>query len=423
MSPPHRLAQSGAALVPQQPTGPVARGVNGAASPGHLLELIRGQPGWTRQQLLAATGMSRTTLFERLDQLFRAGLIYESGSTSARTTGGRGVETAAAGGSGLGRPARLLRFDDRNRVALTLDLGQTHGRIAIADTSGRTLRMATLRLDISRPPDKLMPELLELAESLLNVDPSVELIGVGMGIPSPVDVDTRRLGPSTTMPGWERYPIEESIRSRWDVPVLIENDARAFALGEASAGGEDGILLAVKYASGIGAGIVVGGEVIGGADGAAGDIGHIGITDEGPLCRCGRHGCLAAWASGRVLLDQLADQGVQTLEDVAQQAHARNPLVLAALREGAGRLGRVLAAIVATVNPNTLVLGGTIGQLPIVAEEVERRVRRDAVERATQKLRVLPARAGDDSATVGLTLMLVRHVFSADAVDAALGSG
>ncbi|MFI6600014.1 ROK family protein [Nonomuraea sp. NPDC050536] len=380
---------------PDSPTGP--------ASPGHLLELIRGRPGWTRQQLLAATGMSRTTLFERLDQLFRAGLVYESGAT----------------GTAVGRPAQRLRFDDRNRVALVFDLGQAHGRIAIADLFGRTLRMETLRLDISRPPSQLLPRLLGRADKLLRVDEDAQVVGVGMGIPGPVDVATGRLGASTTMPGWEGYAIEEAIRSRWDVPLLIENDARAFALGEASAGGERGVLLAVKYSTGIGAGIVVDDRVIGGADGAAGDIGHIRVADDGPMCRCGRRGCLAAWASGRALLEQLAGHGMHTLEDIVHSAH--DPEVVTALRTAAARLGRVLAALVASVNPSTLVLGGILGQLPIVADEVERRVRADAVERATQRLRVVPARAGDDSATLGLTLMVVRHVYSAAAVDAALG--
>lgn len=94
--------------------------------------------------------------------------------------------------------------------------------------------------------------------------------------------------------------------------------------------------------------------------------------------------------------------------------------MLAAVREGAARLGRVLAAIVATVNPHTLVLGGTIGQLPVVADEVERWVREVAVERATRKLRVISSRFGEDSATIGLTVMVVRHVFSVQAVDARL---
>lgn len=376
----------------------------GAASPGHLLELIRTRPGWTRQQLLAATGMSRTTLFERLEQLFRAGLVYESGAT----------------GAAVGRPAQLLRFDDRHRVALILDLGQTHGRIAVSDMSGRTLRMATLRLDISRPPAKLLPQLLDTADNLLRVDQAAELVGVGMGIPGPVEVTTGRLGTSTTMPGWAEYPIEATIRKRWDVPLLIENDARAFTLGEAAGTADPGILLGIKYASGIGAGVAVRGEIIGGADGAAGDIGHIRITDDGPRCRCGRRGCLAAWASGWSLLERLAGQGLHDLEDVAQRAHAGDAAVLAAVREGAARLGRVLAAIVATVNPNTVVLGGTIGQLPVVADEVERWVREDAVERATRKLRVISSRFGEDSATIGLTVMVVRHVFSVQAIDARL---
>jgi predicted NBD/HSP70 family sugar kinase len=241
-----------------------------------------------------------------------------------------------------------------------------------------------------------------------------------MGIPGPVDVTTGRLGTSTTMPGWAEYPIEATVRARWDVPLLIENDARAFTLGEAAATAEPGILLGIKYASGIGAGIAVGGDVIGGADGAAGDIGHIRITDDGPQCRCGRRGCLAAWASGRSLLDRLAGQGLHDLEAVAQRAHAGDPVVLAAVREGAARLGRVLAAIVATVNPNTVVLGGTIGQLPVVAEEVERSVGEETVERAIRKLRVVSSRFGDDSSTIGLTVMVVRHVFSVEAIDARL---
>jgi len=387
------------------PPAPPTPSTGGPASPGHLLDLIRTRPGWTRQQLLTVTGMSRTTLFERLDQLFRAGLVYEAGAT----------------GSSVGRPARLLRFDDRDRVALIFDLGQAHGRIAIADLFGRTLRMERLRLDISSPPTKLLPKLLDRADKLLRVDENSQVVGVGMGIPGPVDVDTGRLGASTTMPGWEGHPIEETIRARWDVPLLIENDARAFALGEASAGGERGVLLAVKYATGIGAGIVVDDQVIGGADGAAGDIGHIRVTDDGPRCRCGRQGCLAAWASGRALLDQLADQGLHTLEDIVQSVHAGDQEAIAALRVGARRLGRVLAMLVATINPNTLVLGGIIGQLPIVVEEVGRRIRADAVERAIQKLRVVPARIGDDSATVGLSLMVTRHVYSATAIDAVLG--
>lgn len=391
-----------ATAVPAAGEGNLLLPPGGPATAGHIFALIRSRPGWTRHQLLAATGMSRTTLFERLDQLFKAGLIYESGVAT----------------SDGGRPAQLLRFDDRNRVLLIFDLGQLHGRIAVADMSGRTLRMASLRFDISRPPDQLLPVLFDEADKLLRTDPRARLVGVGMGIPGPVDSTTGELGESTTMPGWQTYGLDGRIRRRWRVPVLLENDARAFTLGEAAAAGSTGILLGVKYSTGIGAGIAVDGEVIGGADGAAGDIGHIRVTDGGPRCSCGRRGCLAAWASGRALLQQLSRHGMHDLEDVAQRAREGDAEVDRVVREGARRLGRVLASIVATVNPDTLVLGGTLGRLDVAATEIERQIRGDAVERAMQKLRVVPSRIGDDSGTVGLSRQLVRTLYSPDAIDA-----
>ena len=108
------------------------------------------------------------------------------------------------------------------------------------------------------------------------------------------------------------------------------------------------------------------------------------------------------------------------LEDIVQRAREADPVVVRALREGARRLGRVLASIVATVNPAMLVLGGSLGRLEIVATEIERQVRGDTVDRAMQKLRVVPSQNGDDSGTVGLSRQLVRTVFSAAAVDALL---
>jgi predicted NBD/HSP70 family sugar kinase len=376
----------------------------GAASPGHLLELIRTRPGWTRQQLLAETGMSRTTLFDRLEMLFAHGLVYEAGSA----------------GSGGGRPAVLLRFDDRTRVILVFDLGQTHARISVTDLAGRTIRMAALRLDISDPPGVLLPWLLAEADRLVDAGSDEQLAGVGMGIPGPVDARTGRLGTTTTMPGWEQFPIEQTLRARWDVPLLIENDARAFALGEASVGSpdQDATILAVKFASGIGAGIVVGGRVVGGADGAAGDIGHIRLTDDGPVCRCGRRGCLAAWASGRALVERLRPTGVRTVDDVVSRVQAADPEVMPAVREASGMLGRVLASVVATINPHVLALGGGIGRLPDVVSEIDHRIHADAVDRTTRHLTVRAALLADESPTVGLATAVTSQVFSPSAIDA-----
>jgi len=305
------------------------------------------------------------------------------------------------------------------------DLGQTHGRIGVADLSGRTLRMTLLRLDIAEPPRTLLPRLLDAGTALLQAAGGEHLIGIGMSVPAPVGASASTLGASTTMPEWVRYPITEQIRERWPVPVLIENDARAFALGESSTVplAHGATLLAVKLASGIGAGIVLGGQVISGASGAAGDIGHIRITEDGPTCLCGRQGCLAAWASGRALLEQLRPHGVRNLEDLVARVNRDDDAAVDAVRLAADRLGQVLAAVVATVNPQTLVLGGTLGQLPSVVAQVDRRLRSSAMEWATRDLSVIASRLGDEAVSAGLTAMVAAHVFDPAAVDAQVDAG
>jgi predicted NBD/HSP70 family sugar kinase len=392
------LAASASAAMPSGPT-----------TPGHLLSLIRSRPVWTRQQLLAVTGMSRTTLFERLDVLFRHRLVYEAGSA----------------GSDGGRPATLLRFDDRDRVALVFDLGQTHARIGVADLSGRTRRMTEQQLDITEPPQWLLPRLLRAAAALLDAGDGEHLAGIGMSVPGPVGAAAATLGTSTTMPEWVRYPIADVVRERWPVPVLIENDARAFALGESTMIplARGAALLAVKFASGIGSGIVLGGEAIAGVGGAAGDIGHIRVSDGGPACLCGRRGCLAAWASGRALLEQLRPQGVRNLRDLAERVDRGDPDVNAATARASEALGRVLAAVIAMVNPQILVLGGTLGRLAAVVTAVERQVRATALDRVTVGLSVVPSRLGDEAVSVGLTAMLNATVFAPDVIDALVDGG
>lgn len=384
------------------------RPLQGATS-GHLLALIRSRPAWTRQQLIEATGMSRPTLLDRLGPLFRHGLVYAAG----------------VGASLGGRPAELIRFDDRHMVVLTIDVGHTHGRVAVtgvpgADVPGAELRCAGVRLDVpSTPPDRTVRALVTLARTLLSRGRGERLIGVGVGLPGPVSPATGLTGPTTTMPGWESYPLLERLREQWPVPLVLENDARALVLGEATrhAGAT---LLGVKWASGIGAGLVVDGRSLGGDDGAAGDIGHVTVSRGGPECRCGRLGCLAAYASGHALLARLRPAGVTCLDDLAERALRRDPAVRAALRAAARRVGSVLAALIALTNPRTLVLGGTIGALPSVVETVASRVRHVTLGRSTEGLRIVPSELGERAATVGLVHLVLERVLSPEAVDRAL---
>jgi predicted NBD/HSP70 family sugar kinase len=370
-------------------------------SSGSLLELIRSRDAWTRQQLLDATGMSRPTLLARLGPLLGAGLVYEAGSTAS--TGGR--------------PANLIRFDDRRLHVLTVDIGHTHGTVSVTDIHGRELRSARRPVDIARdPPEAVLGPLLALADRLLAVQPEGRLAGVGLGLPAPISPETGLPGQIWVMPGWDGYPVRDRVRDRWDVPLILENDARAFALGEAAAQ-PSGTVLGVKWANGIGAGLVVGAECLAGEHGAAGDIGHIRVGGGGRRCRCGRTGCLAAYASGHALLRRLGRRRIASLDDLARRAEDGDTRVTDALGEAADLVGTVLAALIAMLNPGVLVLGGSIGRIPQAVARVDRRLRAVALSRSTERLQVVPSRLGERAATVGLARLVARRVLHAGAVD------
>jgi predicted NBD/HSP70 family sugar kinase len=374
------------------------------ATPGQLLALIRSRPTWTRQQLLDVTGMSRPTLLERISPLFRAGLVREAGAT------------ASIGG----RPAQLIQFDDRHLVVLTFDVGHTHGRVSLTGVHGDELRSARCRLDISGSrPDKVTRQLISLATTLVSGQADERLIGIGVGLPGPISPVTGLPGPTPIMPGWDAYPILHRVREHWDVPMVLENDARALVLGEASRhAGET--LLGVKWATGIGAGLIADGRSIVGDDGAAGDIGHVKVTTAGPRCRCGRRGCLAAYASGHALLSQVGGDGISRLDELARRAY--EPDIRRLLAGAAHKVGTVLASLIAMTNPRTLVLGGIIGSLPSVVEDVSSRIRDITLDRSTEALQIVPSQLGERAATVGLVHLVVGRVLAPEAVDRALSA-
>ncbi|MBN3499830.1 ROK family transcriptional regulator [Arthrobacter pascens] len=374
----------------------------GATSHGHLLELIRSTGGLSRQQLLAATGMSRATLYERLETLLRRGFIYEAESLQA--TGGR--------------RSRKIRFDDRGRVVLAIALGQTHATVSVTDTRGTPLRSVTTSQEISGPADSVLSPLIQAGKSLLSQGFDEVLTGVGVSLPTPVEAGTGFVAHATTIPGWPPDAVARAVKDAWDVPFVVENDARAAALGERTSDAET--IVYVKVATGIGCGIVVEGSILRGARGAAGDIGHIRMAEDGPVCRCGRQGCLAAYSSGRAISDRLSDQGITYLQAVSDAARAGDPRVAPIIGSAAAVLGRALSATITTLNPDRLVLGGIIGTIPGFVDQVRATVMAIVVERIADGLTIEAGDPGDQSASQGLATLVMRKVFSPEAINAAV---
>jgi predicted NBD/HSP70 family sugar kinase len=374
-------------------------------SHGELVQLVRDREGLSRQQLITETGMSRGTLYSRLDTLMRLGLVYEA---------------EALGATG-GRRARRIRFEDRGRVVLVVDLGQTHARVAVTDLLGSELRRADLPIAIAEGAVAVLGAVLDHAEKLVASGSGERLVGVGFGVPSSVDPATGRLLHATAMPGWAADALVEAVPSRFGVPLLVENDARAGAMGESRS--EDETLVYLKIATGIGCGIVVGGEALRGAGGLAGAIGHVQVATPqpgpAPRCTCGRRGCLAAYSSGRALVARLGGTvtsggGIGSVTALVEAA--AQPEVEAALAAAADVLGMALAPTVATLNPHRLVLGGPLGAVPVVLE----RVREQLWAALPEQIRPLVERSalGSRATPRGLARLVVRKVFAPAAIDA-----
>jgi predicted NBD/HSP70 family sugar kinase len=379
------------------------------SGPGDVFELIRHGRARTRGDLLDVTGLSRMTVAQRVDALLAAGLIREAGAD--RVSGGR-------------RPTRL-EFDVTHSVVVAATVDTTHSRAAVTDLSGRILADAQVDVAVEHGPEKVLAALADTARELLaarGLDTS-GVSGFGLSVPGPVDPATLRPSQPPIMPGWDAYPVAEHLHDVFGVPVLVENDANAMALGEYSTGYPGcRALCLVKVSTGIGTGIVIDGRVYQGIDGGAGDIGHVRLAGhDDAVCQCGARGCLAAVASGRAVARALTAEGIPATSgrDV-RDLLARGDVSATRRTQEAGRvIGAVVATVVCLLNPGVLLIGGALASSALISG-VRETLYPLSLPRATRHLDVRLASQGSDAGIIGMTRMVVDQVFAPRAVDAML---
>jgi len=373
-----------------------------------LFQLLRdGQPR-TRADLAATTGLARSTIALRVDELIELGLV--SPVNDAQSTGGR--------------PSSQFALNATARVVLAADLGATHGTIAITNLSGVVLGKSSGTIDIASGPEVVLDWAVDAARTLLaelGFAPE-DLISIGIGLPGPVEHSTGRPVNPPIMPGWDGFDVPAYIRTHFDVPVLVDNDVNIMALGErAFAWPEIEDFIFVKVATGIGSGVISSGKLQRGAQGIAGDIGHVRISrGDGTPCHCGNRGCLEAMASGPAIVKSLEAQGHEVASNsaVIELVRQGNIDAIQAIRQAGRDLGEVLTACVSLMNPAVIVVGGSMAA---VGEHIIAGVREIIYTRsmplATSNLTIASSAAGKDAAILGASILAIEHALSPAAID------
>ncbi|AKU15275.1 ROK family transcriptional regulator [Luteipulveratus mongoliensis] len=374
-----------------------------------VFDLLRdGQPR-TRADLAEVSGLARSTIASRIDALMRLGLVAPYGG--GRSTGGR--------------PPALIAFNPGAHVVVGVDLGATHAVAALSDLSGQVLGEVRADLDIADGPDPVLAWVTQAVRDLVGTHhrSMSELAAIGMGLPGPVEHSTGRPINPPIMPGWDRHDVVGHLRREIDVPVLIDNDVNIMALGERHQHlPSEADLVFIKVSTGIGAGIISGGRLQRGAQGTAGDLGHVHVAgSDDVVCRCGNRGCLEAVAAGPALAASLRSSGVdaETAHDVAQLVRAGDLNAVQVVRQAGRDLGEVVATLVNLINPSVVVIGGS---LAVADEQLIAGIREIVYQRslplATQHLRIVPSVAGERAGVLGAAAMAIEHVLSPEAIEA-----
>ena len=378
-------------------------------SPGSLLDLIRRRSPITRAELASITGLARSTIAHRVDQLISEGFVAEVGE--AVSTGGR--------------PPTMLGFNADSGVVLVADLGATHSRLAVCDLVAHPLAETSREIEISQGPEAILNWVLEeFANLLAEAGQSKEDVrGIGIGVPGPVDFAAGRAVHPPIMPGWDDYPIRDHLVDVYGVPVLVDNDVNIMALGEywAMHPKVDDFIF-VKVGTGIGSGLIIGGNLQRGARGAAGDIGHVQAGSADVMCRCGNPDCLEASAGGAAIARNLSKQReVAGSREVVALVQAGDHDAIQAVREAGRLIGSVLAATVNLLNPAVIAIGGDLAE---AGQQLLAGIREIVYQRSTamstSDLRITNGSLGDRAGIIGAAALVIEHLFSPETVEGPL---
>ncbi len=322
-------------------------GVLRAANTRSVLATVTGYSGEpvTHAELARETGLAAGTISSIVHELADAGIL----------------DTVA----GSGRRGATVRLARSAGLVAGVDFGHSHLSVAIADMSGMVIGEVRTGVSAEQDHRDALAQAARMLESLFSghEDQRKLLRTIGFGLPAPI-AHGKVLG-SAIQPGWLGINVRQAASEFFRVPVVVDNDANLGAIAEHRLGAGRGHseLVFVKISSGVGAGLIVDGRLFRGAEGIAGEIGHLTIDEQGPLCRCGGRGCLEAYTATGTALDMIAGhlEGA-TLDDIIEAARQGNVAARRVFEDVGLHLGWGLASVTNLLNPGVIVVGGDMAR-------------------------------------------------------------
>ncbi|MFC0031922.1 ROK family protein [Micromonospora chaiyaphumensis] len=359
------------------------------------LSLLASGTVTSRADLIEALQVAPSTVTSVVRRLLEEGVILEEGV--GRSTGGR-------------RP-RILRLRETKGVLAVAELGGRHARVGLCAPDGGLRATEEVAIDIAAGPAEVFEVVGATVDRLqAAAAPGQEVLGVGVALPGPVEFPGGRLIGPARMPGWSGVDARARLAERFPVPVVVDNDAKAAAIGEyVTRRDEFGDMIYVKAGTGIGACLVSGGQIYRGGRGLSGDVTHVRVADSGEReCSCGSRGCLETVASGAALARQLAEQGssATTIRDIVAAVSDADPTVVTMVRHAGRLLGVALSGLVNFLNPDAVVIGGALSSLDVYVAATRGMLYERCLPSMTQSLTIEASVAGPDAALVGLGHLL-----------------
>ncbi|MEO8438086.1 MAG: ROK family transcriptional regulator [Chloroflexota bacterium] len=346
----------------------------------------------SRAEIARLTGLTRTSVGELVGELEQEGLAKEVG---------RGPSTG-------GKAPTLVSLTDGARNVVTLDLGERTFTAALLDLRGEMLHRTTRDLD-GADGDAALALVHDLVEEILD-GPHAPILGIGVGTPGIVDADgTIRWAVNLS---WSDLPLAQLLRDRYGYPTIVTNDSRAAAIATFLFGGDDRPrnLVAIKVGRGIGAGLVLNGELFGGDGNGAGEIGHIVVEPDGAECHCGRFGCLETVASAPAILRAAEAAGLKTktIADLGAAATAGDEAALAVVRAAGRALGAAIANLIGTLDVRAIIVHGSVTALgePWLAAIRDEATRRSLGPLA-RETRIVDGGIGEDLTLLGACALVL----------------